>query len=728
MKRGSLFFAAGAIALAALVFLPPENLHAKVNFGRIQAVKNKVRQLKDKKENAGQKIQYKLGPQTKVLSAQTNSCLFYVSPDSATYKYTLQASEIATLHLGNIILSTQGSGYLKKVVSLVNTGSEYQVMTTTAGLNEAFDMLNLEFHKTITPDDANVQSLQQTAGMNVQGVGTKFNFSTNTVLYDADGNHATTNDQITSGLSFMFGIDVDVKIDMPDPQHLNQFYLKVNTEKELGLTVSAKVGASVTKEYPLSPTIKAPIWAMPPVILELKPKYMITASLGGVFDVVASGTDSSYTGVICDNNCFNGNNWRVESSSSSHFSVTKASGSAELSLQMGPDVELSAKLCDIIGPFFDLFVGGKASVTTPVNHLPYTISLVAEASGGIKAEVDAWFVNVTLFSIEASLLKYEYVIKDGVLLNQAPAISAVSANPASISTGAATTVTCSASDSDGDTLTYAWSAASGTLVKNGSQATWTAPASTGVYTVSCAVSDSYGGSVQKSASVVVSAAVNHAPDTIDDSNIKIVLNHSIADITELRYKQGSGYNWVDNYWNDAQYGGPIGLSVVGAPHETATLVSWSSGTASCTFNYTTNLGNKTVSISWDANGVEVFVDAVLNQSALLGGFTKPGGDNTMSDYATNSISAPTIHQFTYPGGSTLIWSGTAQWMALWDTNFLEVFGYKTDTPRSMRYGNGASVDGPFVELPVGENIFKLALKNKSGANWWSVIQGLNLTP
>lgn len=91
--------------------------------------------------------------------------------------------------------------------------------------------------------------------------------------------------------------------------------------------------------------------------------------------------------------------------------------------------------------------------------------------------------------------------------NHPPVITSLTASLASISTGAVTTITCSASDPDGDALAYAVLAASGTLsgpMEN--PVSWTAPESGGIYTISCSVSDGKGGSDQSSANVIVTAA------------------------------------------------------------------------------------------------------------------------------------------------------------------------------------------------------------------------------
>lgn len=88
--------------------------------------------------------------------------------------------------------------------------------------------------------------------------------------------------------------------------------------------------------------------------------------------------------------------------------------------------------------------------------------------------------------------------------NHAPVISSLTVNPEVINVGGSSTLTCTASDADGDNLTYTWSATGGTISGNGSQAAYTASLLPSTYTVSCSVADGWRASVLKSTNVVVS--------------------------------------------------------------------------------------------------------------------------------------------------------------------------------------------------------------------------------
>ena len=75
-------------------------------------------------------------------------------------------------------------------------------------------------------------------------------------------------------------------------------------------------------------------------------------------------------------------------------------------------------------------------------------------------------------------------------VNSAPRITALTASAAQVKPGQTVTLAVTATDADGDALSYTWTATGGSFT-NGSTATptWTAPAADGTYTLSVSVSD-----------------------------------------------------------------------------------------------------------------------------------------------------------------------------------------------------------------------------------------------
>ncbi len=82
--------------------------------------------------------------------------------------------------------------------------------------------------------------------------------------------------------------------------------------------------------------------------------------------------------------------------------------------------------------------------------------------------------------------------------NNPPQISSLISSADSVYLGEFATLSCSASDLDGDALTYNWTATAGTFTGSGNSVDWNAPDTTGNCTVTCTVTDGQGGQAEQS--------------------------------------------------------------------------------------------------------------------------------------------------------------------------------------------------------------------------------------
>ncbi len=98
-------------------------------------------------------------------------------------------------------------------------------------------------------------------------------------------------------------------------------------------------------------------------------------------------------------------------------------------------------------------------------------------------------------------------------LNKSPVISQLVATPNTIAFGGTSTLSVTASDPDGDTLTYQWSNSTGggIITGTGSSVTFTAGQTEGTYTIYVTVSDGKGGSAKQDVYVYVTASTQNNP-------------------------------------------------------------------------------------------------------------------------------------------------------------------------------------------------------------------------
>ena len=95
--------------------------------------------------------------------------------------------------------------------------------------------------------------------------------------------------------------------------------------------------------------------------------------------------------------------------------------------------------------------------------------------------------------------------------NSLPVISSLTADPDTVPPQGTSTITCDASDPDGDALTYKWTEDGWVISGSGSTLTWTAPDDEGTYSIGVTVKDSKGGTASEECEVVVSASATPAP-------------------------------------------------------------------------------------------------------------------------------------------------------------------------------------------------------------------------
>ena len=170
-----------------------------------------------------------------------------------------------------------------------------------------------------------------------------------------------------------------------------------------------------------------------------------------------------------------------------------------------PNVHIKKGGVDIAGsPFAMAYVSGDYNAGAIYR---YPISSLAPGTDY------TYFVASDTYSVQATGTPLTPISGPSVI-GSAPTISSVVPNPASILTGAATTITCTASDPNGYTLIYTWSPGGGAISGTGAQVTWTAPALIGTYTVGVKVTNVHGGSVQSSTNVVVTASGSDQPDWV----------------------------------------------------------------------------------------------------------------------------------------------------------------------------------------------------------------------
>jgi hypothetical protein len=163
-----------------------------------------------------------------------------------------------------------------------------------------------------------------------------------------------------------------------------------------------------------------------------------------------------------------------------------------------------------------------------------------EGSRGEKLMNKKRLLVIIVIVVVAVLLA---ILFDTMLANHRPAITVLEAPERVIPSGICQIV-CTASDRDGDDLSYNWSASGGNISGTGASINWTAPDSEGFYDVTVMVTDGRSTEVMKQITIIVRAnqqpiitsLVADAEWTLLGGTLQLMCTASDPDGDELSYE------------------------------------------------------------------------------------------------------------------------------------------------------------------------------------------------
>jgi hypothetical protein len=159
-----------------------------------------------------------------------------------------------------------------------------------------------------------------------------------------------------------------------------------------------------------------------------------------------------------------------------------------------------------------------------------------DASGTLRFQGQTAGITISANQTTAVVLTLQEVAPPPPYGNEAPVIGSLVASSTSVQTGGSLSLTAAVNDPNpGDTLTVAWTASGGTFsAPSAATTSWTAPASTGVQTLTFTVTDSQGAAVSLSLAVNVVSGTSSGNAALDISfNLWPVVSKVSASLNRL---------------------------------------------------------------------------------------------------------------------------------------------------------------------------------------------------
>lgn len=163
------------------------------------------------------------------------------------------------------------------------------------------------------------------------------------------------------------------------------------------------------------------------------------------------------------------------------------------------------------------YPGGMVEIRSKVNYTgENTVNYRWSCSGGHFRDTGATAVwvapqqyasyDITLAVDDGKGGSSQASVSITVGANQPPQIIDIKAEPTNVQLEGTSTLTCTATDPDGDTITYGWSAKEGALSGQGNKVSWTAPRKPGNFSIAIVARDNKGGESRQEVVVGVSAS------------------------------------------------------------------------------------------------------------------------------------------------------------------------------------------------------------------------------
>jgi formylglycine-generating enzyme required for sulfatase activity len=332
---------------------------------------------------------------TEVLTEQTTDELIDISQDGSVFTFAKMTPELSELDAGDVMVSNVSEavpyGFLREVTGVTSSGGQVVVRTASATIEDAIQQGAVQLSRHLTPADVEKMTLADGVSLMTQPNAAAFNDSfffelNNVVLYDKDGNHNTTYDQlqVDGSVEFAPGFDFDMAVKNWKLEEL-EFLFNVEETVELEFQVEVEV-VSIEASYEIAHldlgTVTVFVGPVPVVFLIEMPVYLRgdgDLSVGVTAKVIQ--TANLTAGLRYENG-----DWDPIAHLTNNFTFEPPRVSAGIDLKGYIDPPLGLLLYGVAGPFAG--VTPYLKLESDVSNDPWwELHAGIDATVGVKVEV-----------------------------------------------------------------------------------------------------------------------------------------------------------------------------------------------------------------------------------------------------------------------------------------------------------------------------------------------------
>ena len=357
-------------------------------------------------------------------STDYSSNLVNISNDSLTFTFQSGFDTIYNPAVNDILVIENGAGLLRKITDIDSLGSTVVLSTQQATLEEAIEEGNISLKQNlqkaqISKVDYYYEGIEYKIN---KGQESNFDFDLDIVLYDLDGNHNTTNDQVK--LIGNFTLDADVVFEA----RISSFKLRnakigLEATNSESLELIAQLNYTIEKEITLATVHFSPIYfQLGPIPVVIVIKLDIKAGGSGYANASLSVGFENTVSFEAGISYVRGQGWNPYSDFDNQFNYNPPTLTANAGARIYVKPEISVGVYGVLAGYANAEAYGE--ILVDFFHSPWW-QLYAGLDFGVGAR--AKILGIEIFDFETNVLELRWLLAQasGNLLDPCPGIPSI---------------------------------------------------------------------------------------------------------------------------------------------------------------------------------------------------------------------------------------------------------------------------------------------------------------
>jgi len=279
-------------------------------------------------EGVGSASDIVLGTNTKSIGSEGDAALINIT-DSELY-FSQATGSLEDVAVGDIIAGAPTEvaqyGFLRRVLNKEEVDNQLMLETENVPITEAMENGDMYVTLTITEEDLDRDPPEWT-----------LEESLDRVLYDADGNPSTTNDQLRAEGQVNIGITLDIHL-LIEQQELSFFEMSLTISQEMLARIVAKANQSGQEEWDILQAYLNPVLIQAGIPVVITPRFFVEGKIAVDFTAeveAATRIDGAITAYVQYSPVFDWVSGMDKTVEHEQFLDGSVEGSATLSVDAG---------------------------------------------------------------------------------------------------------------------------------------------------------------------------------------------------------------------------------------------------------------------------------------------------------------------------------------------------------------------------------------------------------